>query len=466
MYETLIIDAREHSQEKPISENEKNAMLAESKGTIILNSVPNAEVAQKITAFLADRLKGTPRGKVEAIIRKAPVVLGRNVSSRTGSFLVNTLKRLGATAAYLPEPPDAEKSSHDRAVPAKPAEARPLKDIRSTELAALSPRKYQKKKDLKTQLMSTLSDVNKELWLILSMLVIIGLMNYLVTSQHMLLGLYSLPTVFSAYQYGRRHATLTAIASIFLVGIFIYYNPSKFYRAEDTILLQGRWYEIMAWGSILVITAYAMGTLYERSSARLRELRQTYHGLLMILRQFISKDEYTENHCYRVSIYAGKIAARLGCTPEQIDDIRSAGLLHDIGKLEVSRDLLYKAAKLSQNEFEDMKRHVEHGANMLEPVGGPLGRVIPIILAHHDKYDGSGYRPNESQDIPLESRILTVADVYDSLVSDRPYRKAMSPFEAKEIIAKGSGKDFDPGVVTAFLSAFQKGEMEIPHLIV
>jgi len=436
-------------------------MLVENKGTIVLKNVPNADVAQKIASFLAGRLNGTPRERVEAIIKKTPVILGRNVSSKTGSSLVCTLKRLGATAAYLPGSADQKKPSHDHALQTTPAETRPLKGIGSAAIAKLSPRK-----DLKARLMNTLSEVNKELWLILSMLVIIGLMNYLVTSQHMLLGLYSLPTLFSAYQYGRRHATLTAIASIFLVGIFIYYNPSKFYRTEETFLIQGRWYEIAAWGSILVITAYAMGTLYERSSARLRELRQTYHGLLMILRQFISKDEYTENHCYRVSIYAAKIAARLGCHPEQIDDIRSAGLLHDIGKLEVSRALLYKAAKLSQNEFKDMKKHVEHGANMLEPVGGPLGRVISIILAHHDKYDGSGYRPTEAQDIPFESRILAVADVYDSLVSDRPYRKAMSPFEAKEIIAKGSGKDFDPGVVTAFLSAFQKGEMEIPHLIV
>lgn len=441
-------------------------MFVENKGTIVLKNVPNAEVAQKIASFLAGRLNGAPRERVEAIIRKAPVILGRNVSPKTGSSLVSTLKRLGATAAYLPGSADKKKPSHDNAFQTTPTETRPLKEIRSPEIAALYPRKYLKKKSLKARLMNTLSEVNKELWLILSMLVIVGLMNYLVTSQHMLLGLYSLPTLFSAYQYGRRHATLTAIASIFLVGIFIYYNPSKFYRTEETFLIQGRWYEITAWGSILVITAYTMGTLYERSSARLRELRQTYHGLLMILRQFIAKDEYTENHCYRVSIYAAKIAARLGCHPEQIDDIRSAGLLHDIGKLEVSRALLYKAAKLSQNEFKDMKKHVEHGANMLEPLGGPLGRVISIILAHHDKYDGSGYRPTEAQDIPFESRILTVADVYDSLVSDRPYRKAMSPFEAKEIIAKGSGKDFDPGVVTAFLSAFQKGEMEIPHLIV
>ena len=141
-------------------------------------------------------------------------------------------------------------------------------------------------------------------------------------------------------------------------------------------------------------------------------------------------------------------------------------LLHDIGKLDVSRDVLYKAAMFTEEEREKMKRHVELGTNILEPVGGSLGRIIPIILSHHDSFDGSGYHPTNGQNIPLEARILSAADVYDALVSDRPYRKAMSPFDAKEIIVKGSGKDFDPAVVKAFIKAFKKGEMEIPNVVI
>ncbi len=103
---------------------------------------------------------------------------------------------------------------------------------------------------------------------------------------------------------------------------------------------------------------------------------------------------------------------------------------------------------------------------MLQPVGGSLRRVIPIILAHHDKFDGSGYHPTRGEEIPLEARIISVADVYDSLTSDRPYRKAITPFEAKEIIVKGSGTEFDPKVVNAFLTAFRKGEMELPEVLI
>ncbi|MBW2130653.1 MAG: HD-GYP domain-containing protein [Deltaproteobacteria bacterium] len=244
---------------------------------------------------------------------------------------------------------------------------------------------------------------------------------------------------------------------------FRYYNP--WWLDEVKNASSTKWFELTAWGGILIITAYTMGTLYERNTAQMNELRQTYRGLLVILRHFISQDQYTENHCYRVSIYAAKIAAYMGLRPDRIEDVRAAALLHDIGKLEISRNLLYKAARLTKDEFEGIKRHVEKGGEILEPVSGPLGRAIPIVLAHHEKFDGSGYNDVIGKDIPLEARILTVADVYDSLVSDRPYRKAMSPFEAKEIIAKGAGSEFDPIVVKAFLKAFSKGEMEVPNVV-
>jgi putative nucleotidyltransferase with HDIG domain len=316
-----------------------------------------------------------------------------------------------------------------------------------------------------SRLLDRLAEVNKELWLVLSLLAIAALMNYLITGHRMVLGLYTLPTLFSAYFYGRRHATLTAFASVFLVGLLAHFNTTLFSNTADLQFVQGRWYDITAWAGILVVTAYAMGTLHENSRKRLQELRDTYHGLLHILRQFVSKDKYTENHSYRVSIYATKIAAYLRLSPERIEDVRAASLLHDIGKLDTSRQLLYKAARLSQDEYTEMKKHVQKSASMLEPAGGALRRIIPIILAHHDKYDGSGYSAKTAEEIPLEARIIAVSDVYDSLTSDRPYRKAMSPFEAKAIIAKGSGSEFDPRVVKAFLAAFAKGEMEVPEVV-
>ena len=317
---------------------------------------------------------------------------------------------------------------------------------------------------MKLSVRNQLETMNKELWLVFSLFVIVGLLNFLVASQQMVLAFYTLPTIISAYLYGRRHATLTALASVMLVVLLSRANPTAFSEASG--MLASQWLDITVWGGTLIVTAYLMGTLYEHKNRQLTEVRQTYHGILLILRHFISKDKYTENHSYRVSVYAVKIAASLGLDAERLEDVRAAALLHDIGKLDVSRAILYKAARLTEGEFKEMQQHVDRGISLLEPVGGSLRRILPIILAHHDKFDGSGYNPKTGEEIPLAARIISVADVYDSLTSDRPYRKAMSPFEVREILVKGAGTEFDPNVVEAFLTAFRKGDMEVPALVI
>lgn len=318
---------------------------------------------------------------------------------------------------------------------------------------------------MKSRLAAQLAEVNKELWLVLSMFLIAAVLNFAVASNRIVLGLYTLPTLFAAYNYGRRHATLTAAASTLIVGLLAIYNPAAFSQTSGPQYDQ-KWFDLVAWGGILIVTGYAMGTLYDSKERHLSELRETYHGVLMILCHFISKDKYTQNHSYRVSVYACTIAAEMGLNEARIEDIRAAALLHDIGKLDISRELLYKAAKLSGEEYEEMAAHVKKGVGLLEPVGGSLRRVIPIILSHHDKFDGSGTNSIRGDDIPLEARIISVADVYDALTSDRPYRKAMNPFEARDAIVQGSGSEFDPHVVDALTSAFRKNELEIPEVIV
>lgn len=306
-----------------------------------------------------------------------------------------------------------------------------------------------------------LKEANKELWLFLMMFAILAAFNYLVASDRMMLGFYVLPTVFSAYFYGRRHATLTALASVLLVILIVYFNPRLFTERAPLRLIAEKWYDITIWGGTLMVTAYAMGTLYEKMQARFRELRDAYKGVLDILRQFIAHDEYTEHHSFRVAAYAGVIAEYMGFDEERIDDVKDASLLHDIGKMETSRDLLYKATRLTEIEYAEIKQHVEKGVEVVKRGRGRLDRIIPIILAHHDKFDGSGYHPKQGEEIPLEARIISVADVYDSMISDRPYRKAMTPLDTMEHITKRSGTDFDPTVVKAFLKAFQTGALEI-----
>jgi putative nucleotidyltransferase with HDIG domain len=305
--------------------------------------------------------------------------------------------------------------------------------------------------------------VNKELWILLSLFAIALVLNHVFASQRMVLGFYVLPTLGSAYLYGKRHATLTALASVLMVVLLLMYSDA--FSAQQPALAAApgfaKWFDVTVWGGSLLITGYMMGGLCERLNSQVRELRETYHGVLMILRHFMSKDSYTAHHCQRVSAYAAIIAETMELGDDMIDDIKAAGMLHDIGKLDISRDILYKAARLTGEEYEEIKQHVSKGIQMLEPVGGSLRRVLPIILAHHDKFDGSGYHPTSGESIPIEARIIAVADVYDSLTSDRPYRKAMSPYDARDIIAKGADKEFDPKVVDAFQRAFRQGKLEM-----
>lgn len=320
---------------------------------------------------------------------------------------------------------------------------------------------------MKRAWVAKLGDINKELLLILSIIAAAGAVNFFVAGQRLVLSFYNLPTLLAAYYFGRRRAMESAVASALFVIWLNLINPAALGGARQwrTQSLMA-WSDIVIWAGFLIITAYAMGSLYELGERRLHELRQTYYGVLQILNQVIGNDKFTQNHSYRVSIYATAIAVEMHMPEDQVEDVRAAALLHDIGKLEVSRDILYKAARLDASETQEMKTHVERGVRMLEPVGGSLHRILPIILAHHDRFDGSGYHPTKGSEIPIEARIIAVADAYDAMISDRPYRKGMTTVEGRDNILKDAGTNFDPYVVKAFESAFRKQRLEIPEVMV
>src|SRR5579862_4204006 len=319
---------------------------------------------------------------------------------------------------------------------------------------------------MKSKWISRLADINRELLLILSIIAATGVVNFFVAGQRLVLTFYNLPTLLAAYYFGRRRAVETALASVLFVVWMNLMNPSVLGGGEAGLQRLFTWSDLALWSGFLLISAYATGSLYERGERSLRELREAYYGVLQILTQFVGNDKFTQNHSYRVSVYALRIGEEMRLPESQLEDIRAAALLHDIGKLETSRDILYKAARLSEDEIKEMKTHVERGIGFLSPVGGSLRRVLPIILAHHDKFNGAGYHPTKGGGIPIEARIISVADVYDALTSDRPYRKGLSPFEARDTIVKGADSDFDPAVVKAFESAFRKQKMEVSEVLV
>jgi putative nucleotidyltransferase with HDIG domain len=160
-----------------------------------------------------------------------------------------------------------------------------------------------------------------------------------------------------------------------------------------------------------------------------------------------AKDQTTGEHLQRVRVYAVELAKDLGLSEDETEALRAASVLHDIGKLAVPEHIISKPGRLTPEEFEKMKIHPIVGAEILEQVDFPYP-VVPIVRAHHEKWDGSGYPSGlQGEAIPIGARILSAVDCLDALASDRQYRRALPLDEAMAMVASESGKAFDPQVV-------------------
>jgi len=170
-----------------------------------------------------------------------------------------------------------------------------------------------------------------------------------------------------------------------------------------------------------------------------------------------AKDPYTRGHSSRVVKYALLLAKELGLSEKEEEVIRNAGILHDIGKIAIADHILGKPGKLSEEEFDVIKRHPTLGVNILKPLSF-LKAELSIVLEHHERVDGNGYHNLRKKDIPLASRIIAVADSYDAMTSLRPYRKAYSKAKALKELEENSGTQFDPEIVRAFLKVINRGK--------
>jgi putative nucleotidyltransferase with HDIG domain len=173
-----------------------------------------------------------------------------------------------------------------------------------------------------------------------------------------------------------------------------------------------------------------------------------------------AKDHTTGDHLQRVRVYAMELGKDLGLSPSELQALQAASVLHDIGKLAVPEHIISKPGKLTPEEFEKMKIHPIVGSEIIEQVRFPYP-VAPIVRSHHEKWDGSGYPDGISGEaIPIGARILSAVDCLDALASDRQYRRALPLDEAMAIVARDSGKAFDPRVVAALQSRY----IELEHL--
>jgi putative nucleotidyltransferase with HDIG domain len=172
-----------------------------------------------------------------------------------------------------------------------------------------------------------------------------------------------------------------------------------------------------------------------------------------------AKSPWTKGHSERVTKYAVEIAKEMGLREKDINQVRMCGLLHDIGKVGTFDGLLDKPGKLTIEEYELIKKHPSQGADIIAPIK-QLSSVIPGILHHHERYDGKGYPSGiRGSDIPLCASILAIADSFDSMTADRPYRKAPGKEYAIAELKRCSGTQFDPKVVDVFLKVLTKNEI-------
>jgi response regulator RpfG family c-di-GMP phosphodiesterase len=172
------------------------------------------------------------------------------------------------------------------------------------------------------------------------------------------------------------------------------------------------------------------------------------------------KDEYTHGHSENVMKYTVMIAKHLNMPHHEIERVKYAGLLHDIGKIGVSETILNKPGKLTPQEFHEIKKHPELGAKIIADVPF-LKSLVPMILHHHEFYGGGGYPSGiAGEEIPFGARILTVSDAFEAMTSDRPYRKSMPQEVAFNILETQKGIQFDPGIVDAFLMIMRNEKEE------
>jgi putative nucleotidyltransferase with HDIG domain len=198
--------------------------------------------------------------------------------------------------------------------------------------------------------------------------------------------------------------------------------------------------------------------LEQKVAEQTKEIQKTFiNTVTSLVNALEAKDEYTHGHSERVTDIAIKIAREIGIDEINVEKIRLAGLLHDIGKIGVREHILNKPGKLTEEEFEHVKTHSKIGEHILRPVIKDKD-ILDMVVHHHERCDGRGYPDGlvDSQ-ISLHASILAVADAYDAMTSDRPYRKALNIEESRAEFSRFSGIQFCPLVVDALLRILDKG---------
>lgn len=292
---------------------------------------------------------------------------------------------------------------------------------------------------------------------LLLLLVLVGATVFaILVAQHKLafLAFFQIPVLVASYFLGRRQGVMVATLAVLMVGIYAVINPTVFLPDPA----QGPGIAIFLWGAFLILTAYVVGTLYEAKTSATKDLKQAYEGLIDILSELIDAvDHYADNHSVRVARLAARVGVAMNLSVEQIENIRVAGLLHDIQKADISIEVLRKASATDSTHTEGPGLRM---AKRGQAPGGLLRDVVPLIEAYDEHFDGSGEKGLSGDAIPLGSRVLAVVDALDRALAPMPYGRGLTAPQAVMDLEALSGSKFDPAVIDATILVFESGGLE------
>jgi putative nucleotidyltransferase with HDIG domain len=261
---------------------------------------------------------------------------------------------------------------------------------------------------------------------------------------------------------------MVGVAFAVILGLFIsdrVVGPINKLKAGIEYINEGHWhYQVKVVGDDEIAQLAKSfnemaGGLHE---SRQRLLNYFYDAVKVLVMLLEARDHYTLGHSESVAYYSEKIALKLGMDPKGVEFFKRVVLLHDIGKVGVRDNVLLKAGKLDQNEWEVIRLHPVLGEQILKPIlNDPI--MLSIIRNHHERYDGKGYPDGWTRDqIPLVVAIVTVADSYDAMISTRSYRQAMTKEQAIEQLVNNRGTQFNPDVVDVFLTILREEDTNVP----
>ena len=260
-----------------------------------------------------------------------------------------------------------------------------------------------------------------------------------------------LPVLLAAALFGLRGALALAVVVTVIM--------TPYAAITQALLLQS---------SLYLLFGVVVGSLFSATNIKLTQatvkadrLSLMYTKMLASLASTVEvRDRHTQGHCERVAYNSSVLGRALKLSDKDLDTLYWSALLHDLGKIAVPEYILLKEGPLTEPEYNEVKRHAQFGAQLLESVSSEFFEIADVVRSHHERWDGHGYPQRlRSSTIPYMSRIISVVDVFEALTSQRSYRQPMRPSEALAYIKQGSSRHFDPDILEAFLACYERGDI-------